>query len=163
MRKKIAGYVSHWFFKACEDGDVELVKDLLRIANVNQQQSDGFLDDKAHHRDEAPHLKVTPFLKAAQNGHKDVLPILIRNGADLTKAISVNLRGMAPFDFSVGDVLRASRSRAVNDKIHPILEKYVLPLDMVDYIESVSPSEPLRIVKHNTQKDNPDLGSKQRT
>ena len=163
MRKKIARFISDYFFKACEEGDIELVKDLIRIANVNQQQSDGFIDDKAHHRAETPHLKVSPFLKAAQNGHRDVLSVLIQNGVDLTKAVTVTLQGKTPFSFSVDDVLQASHSLVKNNAIHPILKKYVLPLDMVNYIEKISSSKPTCITKHNSQNGNPDLDSKQRS
>lgn len=160
MKKKCSCSKSS-FFQACEDGDVELIERLVTSLNINALQPDGFIDDNVHHPAETQHLSVSPFLRAAQKGHRHVLPVLIRNGADLTKGVTVALQGIEPFSFSINDVLRASRSCAANNRFHPALEKYVLPMDMVDYIESISSPKPLCIARHD-KKSNIDLSSRQR-
>lgn len=143
------------FFKACAEGDLETVKDLLPIVNVNQLLPDGFADDDIHHPAETPHLKVSPFLRAAQNEQGDVLKLLLRHGVDLTKVVTFSAHGMEPFCFSMDDVLRASRAHAAGDKAHPVLKKYVLSLDMIEYVDHLIHGKPSQIATHKVSKERP--------
>ncbi|KAI0348342.1 hypothetical protein BDW22DRAFT_78702 [Trametopsis cervina] len=93
-------------WKACSDGDLEKVHELLNEAS----QADLEVQD---------HAGVTPLIEAVKNAHVEVVRALIDKGADPTHPSSHGPPDQYTADHAILEILAIARNKIMSQGIHP--------------------------------------------